>query len=122
MEKNEDISSYGEQMEPAKMNTLSFLFKHDPKKFLGRWNVDYCGKVLHTKVTLANEDHCGTCGSTVISEQRRKYQTESIKEFKAKTDAMRRYNEYINVAICSRTPASKNDTMDQQIEYYICMN
>ena len=28
---------------------------------LGRWNVDYCRKIINTKVELSNEDHCGTC-------------------------------------------------------------
>jgi formate dehydrogenase assembly factor FdhD len=104
-----------------RMNTISFVFK-DSKKFLGRWNVDYCQRVLHSKIRMANEDHCGTCGNTRISEQLKKNQAKTIKQFKANTDAMRRYNEYINVAIRSRTLVPKIDTMERQIEYYICMN
>ena len=95
-----------------RMNTISFLFKRDPKKFLGRWNVDYCQDVLHSKIRMANEDHCGTCGNTVITEQLKKHRLKHIKEFK---------DEYINVTIRSRTEP-KIDTMERQIEYYICMN
>ncbi len=102
-----------------KMNSLSFLFKRDPVKYLGRWNVDYCHQILHTKVRLANEDHCGTC--YIVSER-----TKIVKK-EYKTDAMRRYNEYINVAIRSRnihTSALENDENDieKQIKFYICMN
>ncbi len=28
---------------------------------LGRWSIEYCPKILDTRVKLTNEDHCGTC-------------------------------------------------------------
>jgi hypothetical protein len=33
------------------------------KKTLGRWTMDPCIIKTHQKVDLANEDHCGPCGS-----------------------------------------------------------
>jgi hypothetical protein len=41
------------------------LLAHTEKP-LGRWHIDYCAQALHRKVTMNNEDHCGTCGNTVI--------------------------------------------------------
>ena len=35
----------------------------EPKKILGRWNIDYCYNKMSKKVDLSNEDHCGPCGS-----------------------------------------------------------
>ncbi len=111
------------------MNTLSLLFKRDPQKFLGRWTIEYCQTILHTKVRLANEDHCGTCYSTAIVRQLEKQTNNRVKEFKTRTTAMRRYNEYINVAIRDRklvqkpTPTpSVPPSLETQIEYYICMH
>ena len=102
------------------MNRFVSIFKKESKTYLGRWNVDYCQQTLHTKVMFANEDHCGTCGNTAISKQTRTFKTDRVKELKQKTDSIRRYNEYINNAIQSRTV----DIIDieKQIEYYICMN
>jgi len=31
-------------------------------KPLGRWNIDYCNKIINSKIDLSNEDHCGPCG------------------------------------------------------------
>ena len=105
------------------MNRLFSLLKKDSKTYLGRWNVDYCHKTLHTKVMFANEDHCGTCGSTTISKQVHifKTKTDRVKELKQKTDSIRRYNEYINNAIMNRK-VDKGVDIEKQIEYYICMN
>jgi hypothetical protein len=106
------------------MNTVSFLFKRDPVKLLGRWNVDYCQQILHTKVKLANEDHCGTCHLSTISEPVKQTIT-TIKMSKSEKDATRRYNEYINVAIRNRKTYVKRTSLDdinKQIEHYICMN
>jgi hypothetical protein len=108
------------------MNRLSFLFKNEPKPFLGRWNVDYCQQTLHTKIMLANEDHCGTCGNSIISSRTLEYAAQmkknKVREYKTQTDSVRRYNEYINVAIKSRKPKQINNDVEKQIEYYICMN
>ncbi len=110
----------------SNMNTLSFLFKRDPVKLLGRWNVDYCQQILHTKVKLANEDHCGTCNISTIPDVV-KNNNASIKMSKVEKDATRRYNEYINMAIRNRKNNSKNVSsantdINKQIEHYICMN
>jgi hypothetical protein len=36
------------------------------KKVLGRWNIDYCNKVIDNKIDLSNEDHCGPCGQYIL--------------------------------------------------------
>jgi hypothetical protein len=106
-----------------KMNRLSFLFKNEPKTFLGRWNVDYCQQTLHTKIMLANEDNCGTCGSTMIS-TRIHQQSKWLKnrEYKTNVDSFRKYNEYINAAVRSRKFPEKDNDLEKQIDYYICMH
>jgi hypothetical protein len=39
------------------------IFLVEPeKKVLGRWNIEYCDKMLNNKIDLSNEDHCGPCG------------------------------------------------------------
>ena len=48
----------------------------EPQVVLGRWGLDYCTVALHRKVTMTNEDHCGTCGSTILKEQVRKEKDE----------------------------------------------
>lgn len=103
------------------MNRISFLFKSDPKIYLGRWNIDYCHQTLYTKVMYANEDHCGTCGSTMISRQLHTVKKDRVRELKQQTDAARRYNEYLNAAIRSRMVKKETD-LEQQIQMYICMN
>ena len=108
------------------MNRLSFLFKNDSKTILGRWNVDYCQQTLHTKIMLANEDHCGTCGSTMISSRMsqfaKQHKMEKVREYKTKTDSTRRYNEYINAAVKGRKVPKKDVDIETQINYYICMH
>jgi len=39
------------------------IYKHAP---LGRWNIESCNKRLNNKIDLANEDHCGPCGSYIV--------------------------------------------------------
>ena len=97
------------------MNRFLTFVKHEPKKYLGRWTVDYCDQILHTKIKLANEDHCGTCETIYVKHL-------ETKKNKTKTDSARRYEEYINAAIRSRIVHTKKSTIDNQIEYYICMN
>jgi hypothetical protein len=51
---------------------LAFFTKHMAKqetKPLGRWNLDYCTKVLDKKIDSSNEDHCGPCGQYNIPKQ-----------------------------------------------------
>lgn len=108
------------------MNRLSFLFKNDPKKYLGRWSVETCQLTLHAKILMANEDHCGTCGSSAISsrimEHAKLHKSNKIRESKTKTDAARRYNEYLNAAVRGRKVLVTDPDLERQIEYYICMH
>ena len=46
--------------------TKRLLFK-EPKKILGRWNIETCKKVVDRKIDYSNEDHCGPCGLGVVS-------------------------------------------------------
>ena len=39
----------------------------EPKKILGRWNIDYCDNKLNNKIDWSNEDHCGPCGQYSLS-------------------------------------------------------
>jgi hypothetical protein len=38
---------------------------------LGRWNLNYDPKIVHSKVDQANEDHCGCCHATLQENQTR---------------------------------------------------
>ena len=38
------------------------LLTVEPVRPLGRWSLDYCTKVVETKVERTNTDHCGPCG------------------------------------------------------------
>lgn len=104
-----------------KMNSILTLIKREPKKFLGRWTVDYCSEVLNTKIRLANEDNCGTCHFTTTQQMESKG-----KNYKEVTEATWRYQEYINVAVCGRklnkTFVNTSHDIDMQIQHYICMH
>lgn len=50
-------------------NILRRLNGEEPPRLLGRWNIDYCKNTLYQKVTMTNEDHCGSCGSTSIQKK-----------------------------------------------------
>jgi hypothetical protein len=50
-------------------NIKSKLNFKEPKKILGRWNIDYCDKKMDKKVDLSNEDHCGPCGNYILSKK-----------------------------------------------------
>lgn len=102
------------------ISLLSFL-RRDPRKYLGRWTIDYCDKILHEKIRLANEDHCGTCG-TVIKQRNLKHKhIGGIRKYETNSELNRRYNEYINNAIRNRraTTTQMPDDVDTQIAYYI---
>jgi hypothetical protein len=51
-------------------NIISFIknlftvIKYD-KPMLGRWNIESCNKKINYKIDLANEDHCGPCGTYI---------------------------------------------------------
>jgi hypothetical protein len=40
---------------------LKKIVRSDNATALGRWNLDYCEKLIKNKVDFANVDHCGTC-------------------------------------------------------------
>lgn len=91
---------------------ISFLVRdQDPKKYLGRWTVDYCQLALDNKITYANEDNCGSCGNTRINERLvkitsvdkpRKQKQISMNSFKYK-----HYNEYVQNALYKRIAMEK---------------
>jgi len=39
----------------------------EPKKILGRWNIETCKKRVDRKIDYSNEDHCGPCGTTSVA-------------------------------------------------------
>ena len=43
-----------------------------PKPVLGRWGTEYDVNQLNTRIDLANEDHCGPCGSYVLNKHNEK--------------------------------------------------
>jgi len=44
------------------------FMNNEPKKILGRWDIDHCNKKTNKKIDYANEDHCGPCGQYNIVE------------------------------------------------------
>lgn len=39
------------------------IFSPEPRKMLGRWNMEICDKKRNRKIDYSNEDHCGPCGN-----------------------------------------------------------
>lgn len=64
---------------------LSFLKFNEPQRVLGRWGVVYCHNAIDQKVTLTNEDHCGSCGSTPISKRLEKQMHKEMNRDKMST-------------------------------------
>lgn len=48
---------------------------------LGRWQLHYDPKVVHSKVDQANEDHCGCCGESA-EQMKQSEQSEQMKQMK----------------------------------------
>ena len=44
----------------SEINSVSF---QKEKRVLGRWSMNYSQEHLDRKIYLANQDHCGPCGS-----------------------------------------------------------
>ena len=44
----------------------NFINKKEPKKILGRWELDKCNNKVNRKIDYSNEDHCGPCGQYKI--------------------------------------------------------
>jgi len=44
-------------------NRISYLFSPEPRKILGRWNMEICDKKRNRKIDYSNENHCGPCGN-----------------------------------------------------------
>ena len=54
-----------------------------PKPIYGRWGMEYKPNQVDARIDLANEDHCGPCGTYALSkenEQKRQSQTLSYDE------------------------------------------
>ena len=60
------ITVYYLQYSMKFITTIIKKFIKDDKNILGRWNIDYCDKKLKRKIDLANEDHCGPCGTYML--------------------------------------------------------
>lgn len=43
-----------------------------PKPIYGRWGTEYDRNQLDTRIDLANEDHCGPCGSYALTKEKKK--------------------------------------------------
>jgi hypothetical protein len=54
---------------------------HVPKPVLGRWGTECDSKQMNTRIDLANEDHCGPCGTYVLN----KHDENSLKKNTNKT-------------------------------------
>ena len=54
------------RMNVVSKKIIQILVDKDSFVPLGRWNIDYCNKILDSKIDLANEDHCGPCGQYSI--------------------------------------------------------
>ena len=52
------------------INLLKIIIWKKDLKILGRWNIDYCDKILNKKIDLSNEDHCGPCGQYIINKDK----------------------------------------------------
>jgi len=48
---------------------------------LGRWNLHYDPKIVHSKVDQANEDHCGCCNA-IIQENKTRQQMQQVQKRK----------------------------------------
>lgn len=44
-----------------------------PKPIYGRWGMDYKPGQVDTRIDLANEDHCGPCGTYALSKEQQQY-------------------------------------------------
>jgi hypothetical protein len=49
---------------------------------LGRWNLHYDPKIVHSKVDQANEDHCGCCHGTALQENQTRQQMQQVQKRK----------------------------------------
>ncbi len=36
---------------------ISMFIRQETQKNLGRWNIDYCNKIIHMKIDFANKDN-----------------------------------------------------------------
>lgn len=51
-------------------NLLHKYFK-EPRKVLGRWQLDECNKKINKKIDYSNEDHCGPCGQYKLPNEKK---------------------------------------------------
>ena len=45
------------------------ILDKDTPALLGRWNLDYCPKLVKHKVDWANEDHCSSCTQNMVKKE-----------------------------------------------------
>ena len=60
-----------------------------PKPVLGRWGTECDVNQMNTRIDLANEDHCGPCGTYVLN----KHDEKRLKNYSNKTRLS--YKEFI---------------------------
>jgi hypothetical protein len=65
------------------MNFLRRLLTPATTTQLGRWQLHYDPKVVHSKVDQANEDHCGCCGESA-EQMKDKYRKKKWQELQEK--------------------------------------
>ena len=64
-----------------------------PKPVLGRWGTECDVNQMNTRIDLANEDHCGPCGTYVLN----KHDEKRLKNYSNKTRLS--YEEFIKCEI-----------------------
>ena len=47
---------------------IATMFPKPVQKPVGRWSVGDCAVKQNTKIDRANEDHCGPCGRTPVTD------------------------------------------------------
>ena len=64
---------------------MSRIVKGDvPKVIYGRWGTNYNSSQLNTRIDLANEDHCGPCGTYRLTMTNKEQNLEYYKQDKEK--------------------------------------
>ena len=63
---------------------MNYYIRQDNKPQLGRWIINHDVKDINTKVDLANEDHCGSCGKYAEEKQKTMNDVEEMQKKKKK--------------------------------------
>jgi hypothetical protein len=81
---------------------------------LGRWNLHYDPKIVHSKVDQANEDHCGCCHATIQENQTRQ-QMQQVQKRKWQE----RQQQQRNYAQMQMQKQKCNESDDYYIPYFM---